>query len=122
KIIRDADKIDIFKVVTDYYKLPESQKNPAVELNLKDTPGFSMGIIEDIYNFKNSSNVYIKNRNDIRLIKISWLFDINFNVSLKAIFERGYIEESFNALPQTEELIAIKEKVMKHIYNKIRSN
>src|SRR3989304_1770622 len=44
KLLRDADKIDIFKVVTDYY-VNKTFRNEAIELDLPDLPE----ILEDNY-------------------------------------------------------------------------
>ena len=41
KLIRDADKLDIWKVVTDYYALKRPGSNMTLELDLPDSPGIS---------------------------------------------------------------------------------
>ncbi|SMC21428.1 HDIG domain-containing protein [Clostridium acidisoli DSM 12555] len=119
KIIRDADKLDIYKVVTDYYKEPEDKKNTAIEHDLPNTKGYSSEFMVDIMNGKNSSNKYIKNRNDMRLIKLTWIFDINYNISLKQIINKKYIEKTFEVLPRTEEMDKMKEILFKYINEKI---
>lgn len=119
KIIRDADKLDIYKVVTDYYKEPEDKKNTAIEHDLPNTEGYSSEFMVDIMNGKNSSNKYIKNRNDMRLIKLTWIFDINYNISLKQIINKKYIEKTFEVLPRTEEMDKMKEILFKYINEKI---
>lgn len=119
KIIRDADKLDIYKVVTDYYKEPEDKKNTAIEHDLPNTKGYSSEFMVDIMNGKNSSNKYIKNRNDMRLIKLTWIFDINYNISLKQIINKKYIEKTFEVLPRTEEMNKMKEILFKYINEKI---
>lgn len=119
KIIRDADKLDIYKVVTDYYKDPEYKKNSAIEHDLPNTEGYSKELVADIMNLRNSSNKYIKNRNDMRLIKLTWIFDINFNVSLKIILEKKYIEQTLQAVPQNEDMEKVKKALFEYIAKKI---
>ena len=41
KLLRDADKLDIWKVVIDYYHRKDGKRNGAIELDLPDRPGFS---------------------------------------------------------------------------------
>jgi HD superfamily phosphodiesterase len=119
KILRDADKLDIYKVVTDYYKEPEDKKNTAIEHDLPNTEGYSRELIFDIMSSKNSSNKYIKNRNDMRLIKLTWIFDINFNVSLRHIMSEKYIEKTLDALPKTEEMDRVKYILFRYINERI---
>ncbi len=119
KIIRDSDKLDIYKVVTDYYKEAGDKKNTAIEHELPNTDGYSKELIDDILNSKNSSHEYIRNRNDIRLIKLSWIFDINFNISLKYIVEKGYIEKTLDCIPRNEEMSNIKISLYKYINKRI---
>ncbi len=119
KIIRDADKLDIYKVVTDYYKEAEDKKNTAIELGMPSTNGYSKELIVDILKHRNSSNEYIKNRNDIRLIKLSWIFDINFNISLKYIVKKSYIEKTMDSIPKTEDMMNIKENLYEYINKRI---
>lgn len=121
KIIRDADKLDIYKVVTDYYKEAEDKKNTAIELGLPNTNGYSKELVIDILNHRNSSNKYIKNRNDIRLIKLSWIFDINFHISLRYIAKKEYIEKTLDSMPKTQEMTNIKANLYEYINKRISS-
>ena len=41
KLVRDADKLDIWRVVTDYYGSVPKERNRAIELNLPDAPDIS---------------------------------------------------------------------------------
>lgn len=111
KIVRDADKLDILKVVTDYYAVMDKEKNPAIEHNLPPTNQYSKFIVQDILNNRNSENKYMKTCNDIRLMKLTWLFDINFPITLKLISERKYIEKTMNVLPKNEDM----KKIYSHL-------
>ncbi len=48
KLLRDADKLDIWRVVTDYYTERPRHRNTALELELPDTPEYSRCFIDDI--------------------------------------------------------------------------
>jgi len=77
KLIRDADKLDIFRVVTNYYLEKDKNPNPALELELSDAPEYSHKFIDDILNCRSSKN-NLKTHNDMKLFQLTWLFDINF--------------------------------------------
>jgi len=104
KLIRDADKLDIWKVVTDYYYRKDSKKNVAIELDLPDTPGFSEIVYHDLKNKKIVNIKHIKNLNDFKLLQIGWIFDINFQPTLDCIKVRGYLEMIRNVLPESPEI------------------
>lgn len=104
KLIRDADKLDIWKVVTDYYNKKDKRKNSAIELDLPDSPEISDTIVNDlikkrIVNFKD-----VKNLNDFKLLQIGWVFDINFQPTLNRIKERGYLEMIRDVLPESKKI------------------
>jgi putative nucleotidyltransferase with HDIG domain len=103
KLIRDADKLDILNLVTEYYHKKGGGKNGAIVLELPDTPGIS----EDVYrNLMKKSIVNIKhvnNLNDFKLLQAGWIFDINFQPTLDCIRKRRYIEMIREVLPESKE-------------------
>jgi hypothetical protein len=68
QLIRDADKIDIFKVLTDYYVNIEKSDNPALEHHLPDDGTYNPLIVEDILNYRNSNQELIHTKYDQRLL------------------------------------------------------
>jgi len=108
KLIRDADKLDILKVLTEYYKESKVIKNQALELNLPEDGDCSNEVLNDIFNEKSVNFENVKNVNDYKLGQISWIFDINFDYTLKKINEYGYMDVLFSVLPNNEKVNKIK--------------
>ncbi len=104
KLIRDADKLDIWKVVTDYYHRKETKRNAAVELDLPDTPGFSEEVLQSLADKRIVNMKDVKNLNDFKLLQIGWIFDINFKATLQRVKERGYLESIRDVLPESKEM------------------
>jgi putative nucleotidyltransferase with HDIG domain len=102
RLLRDADKLDIWKVVTDYYSRKEAQRNGAIELDLPDTPGFSDEVYDDLINKRIVNIEHIRNLNDFKLLQIGWVFDINFQPTLDRVRERRYLKMIGEALPPSE--------------------
>ncbi len=104
KLIRDADKLDIWRVVTSYYHRKNNKRNVALELELPDTPGISEEVYESLMNRQivNISNV--RNLNDIKLLQAGWIFDINFSPAFGYIKKRRYIELLRQALPESDKI------------------
>ena len=104
KLVRDADKLDILKVVTEYYHRKNKSRNGTLELDLPDTPGISCEVYNDIMNGKIADIKNLKNLNDFKLFQIGWIYDINFNKTRDLIKERGYFEKIRVVLPETKEI------------------
>jgi len=102
KLLRDADKLDIWKVVTDYYHRKNRERNGAIELGLPDTSGFSEEVYRDLMNKKIVDIKHVNNLNDFKLLQIGWIFDINFKPTLYHIKERRYLEMIRDVLPESK--------------------
>lgn len=107
KLLRDADKIDIWRLVTDYYNSKDGNRNGAIELDLQETPGLSEAVYQDLMNRRIVDINHVKNINDFKLLQIGWIFDINFGPTLRTIRSRQYLEMIRNALPRTEQIDTI---------------
>ncbi|MHB8907952.1 MAG: HD domain-containing protein [Syntrophales bacterium] len=102
KLLRDADKIDIYRVVTDYYREPSAQRNVAIELDLPDTPDVSDEILHCLRTGRLADHQRLKSLNDFKLLQLGWVYDFNFRPSLRTVRERGYLHLIREGLPQSE--------------------
>jgi len=104
KMLRDADKLDIWKVVTDYLNTKNVAKNEAIEFSLPDTPGFTPVIYADLFKNGIVKTAHLQNLNDFKLLLVGWVFDLNYNISTQLLKERGYLDAIRSVLPQNEEI------------------
>jgi putative nucleotidyltransferase with HDIG domain len=107
KLIRDADKLDIWKVVTDYYHSNNGEKNVILELELPETPGFSPEVYHALVDRKIVEMKYVRNINDIKLLQAGWIYDINFKPTFESVKNRRYMELLRDALPEYKEISEI---------------
>jgi len=113
KLIRDADKLDILYIITNYYKNRASHVNPALDLGLLDKPGFSEEAVQDILNYRMVKISDLRNLNDLKLLHLSWIYDINFPLTTSLIIRGRYLEELIHSLPESR----IREEIDIHIRN-----
>jgi hypothetical protein len=112
KLIRDADKLDILKLVSEDYKKEEKLRNPVLEFNVPDTPGFSKNVVTDILNNRMAKLADARNQNDVKLLRLSWIFDINFPATLALLKQRDYLDTILSSMKEeTEEM----QKIRKHL-------
>ena len=117
RLLRDADKLDIWRVFIDYYKVRDKQLNTAVEIGLPDDPDFSPRIIAALNNGRFARIQDLKTLNDFKLLQISWVFDLNFIPSFRAVKDREYIEKLEATLPHSKEVTA----AVKHAHDYVAS-
>jgi len=123
KLIRDADKLDIYRVVADNYQ--SFHRDPAgfvLELELPDEPGYSREVVEDILHERPTDYSRLRTLNDMKLLQLGWVFDINFNATLRRIRQRGFLEMICGFLPQTDDTNAVRRKVFSYVDARIGTN
>jgi hypothetical protein len=111
RLIRDADKLDIFKVITDYFGRREQQPNSAMDFGLSESPGFSKELLDDIFGCRMVKIGSLKNLNDMRLMYLSWAFDLNFPITITSLIERRYLEKLMDALPQDNDVQRVRDHI-----------
>ncbi|MCD6562181.1 MAG: HD domain-containing protein [Deltaproteobacteria bacterium] len=115
RLLRDADKLDIWRVVTDYYLKTGGTKNKAIELGLPDSPEISDETLKDLMAEKIVKFSSIKTLNDFKLLQIGWVYDVNFKRTFQLIQERGYIEIIRDILPKSDKISKIYSKVQSYL-------
>lgn len=110
QLIRDADKLDILDQVINFYEYPWRTPHLAVEGNHKDER-YSSEIIQGILSRKQISYSSVKTPVDIKLIRLSWLLDLNFPTALEIAKRKNFLERLRAFIPQTEDTL----KVFKYI-------
>lgn len=115
RLIRDADKLDILKLMSEDYKKEEKYRNPALEFDMPDNPGCSGNIVADILNNRMPKLADARNQNDVKLLRLSWIFDINFPVTFALLKERGYIGTILSSMPGTQEANVIRKHLDNHL-------
>jgi putative nucleotidyltransferase with HDIG domain len=120
KLLRDADKLDIWRVVTDYYKQKDGKQNVALELELPNTSGVSEEVYQDLINRKIVDIKHVKNLNDFKLLQMGWIFDINFEATFNCIQSRHYIEMIEDALPKSIEIQNIVRTIQMYLNKQVK--
>lgn len=103
KIVRDADKLDIWRVFKEYYLNPSGMAS-AVNLGLPDSDNYSPDIISCLLEKRIGKLSDAKTITDFKLLQLSWVYDLNFSISTRVAIEQGYINIIEQQLPQNDEM------------------
>ena len=98
KLLRDADKLDIWRVVIGNYTDPDPENQKSVNLGLIDCGGCSSEAIAALVQHTYARSDCIRELNDLKLMQISWVFDLNFPQSIIKVKKRNYIQQIVTAL------------------------
>lgn len=122
KLLRDADKIDILNYFSNYYmeKGKNNDRNEAAELNLPDIDYISDDFFIKIMSEKPITYSNLKSLTEFKLLKLGWIYDINFKRALEIIKERGYIENIYSTIPKSEKSIQIYQKINSFLEQKLK--
>lgn len=99
KLIRDADKLDIFNIFVERYKT-KNQKDYIIKLTTD--PKINEKIYKKVLNKESINYDKLETINDLKLMQLGWIYDINFKESLEIIKERKYIEIIYNSMDQNK--------------------
>ena len=107
KMLRDADKIDIWRVVTNYYLQIENRGNKSIELDLPDIPEVSEKILSDLLSGKIIRSEDMNTLNDFKVLQMAWVYDLNFQYSFKEVLKRKYIEKIKDSITDKKRAIEV---------------
>lgn len=123
RLIRDADKIDIFRIVVDASRrYRDDPDNFLLEIELPDEPGYSPQVLDAILNERLIDFAKLRNLNDARLCQLGWVYDLNFTPSLRRIDQCGFLEELFAYLPNDDGLQQARRKIRQYVDTRLASS
>jgi hypothetical protein len=113
RLLRDADKLDIWRITIEMdimfklekISLPGSYSVPAIFLiEFANRRPLRM---------EQASNIY-----DTTLLRLSWIYDLNFTRSFKLIIDRGIVDKLLKKVPGSAELEQIRMLVFQYLSQK----
>ena len=123
KLIRDADKLDIYPLLISNYELYHANPDDyPLEVELPNEPHYCPEIFDRILNGRLVDYHKLKTINDAIILKIGWVHDINFPAALEKIRENRYIDELFKLLPENEDMKKLRTAIFKYIDERIAAS
>ncbi|MEI6703145.1 MAG: HD domain-containing protein [Deltaproteobacteria bacterium] len=115
-LIRDADKIDIWRVFVELLALPPHLRASAATLGFADLPDeVSEGCVNTLATGSVVQLNSLKTLNDFKLLLISWVYDLNFPSSRRLLLERGHIPVLAASLPERNDIKIAVDKALAYL-------
>ena len=128
RIIRDADKLDIFRVLAPYLTVDEEagQQSATIQRFMKGPNGeatgekgvFAPGFLERFVNGQQVDYTMIRTNEDRKLVRLMWVYDVNFAWTLCRIRDKGYIDAIIANLPQLPQVELGVQRLKKYVAEK----
>jgi hypothetical protein len=123
KMIRDADKLDIYNVVTRaYIQHRDDPDNFKLEIEFPDVPEYTPVILEAVLTGRLIDYKLLRTWNDMKLCILGWVYDIYFPAALKRIKQRRYLETIFGFLPDNDDTAKVRQKIFAYVDGRIKSS
>ena len=104
RVVRDADKIDIMRIMDEHFNRPENS-DPVVTLHLQDRPDtFTASILNTVLQGQTPSYDDLRLVNDFKILLASWLHTLNFPISREILLRSGRLESIIATLSQSARL------------------
>jgi hypothetical protein len=118
RLIRDADKLDIWRVFLDYFRQPRELRPSAVTLGFPDLPGVTPACVRELAAGRIIRLEDVRVLNDFKLLQISWVYDLNFQSSYRMLQQRGHIRALAETIPLDDEAARAVELALEVIERK----
>lgn len=104
KLVRDADKLDIFFVLNNAILKDSLKDEPGIIWNLpRDIPPGSI-ILDDLRHHRQARYENVKSQADFCLLQLCWIYDLNYAPTIKKVAERQIVDRIVRTLPATDEI------------------
>lgn len=119
KLVRDADKLDIYRVISDTVKTKKFEEYPEIFLNIDFEGPINPAALTQILNKETVSHRNIKSFKDFCLTQLSWMYDINYSFTFRLISERRIFKTVSAFLPEDNDVQKAIRSVRAYINERI---
>ena len=117
RLLRDADKLDIYRVLAPYIA-PEHADEAPQFVRQTDDQSISPQFVADFAAGRQADYRKLKTQGDRKIVRLMWVYDINFSWTLQRIVERGYIDLIIKYLPQQDGVAAGIARLQDYVQQK----
>jgi hypothetical protein len=119
QLLRDADKLDIWRVFIENYELPVEKRSAVVELDFPNLPHCSPDVLKKVAGRELVRLSSARTLSDFKLVQLSWVYDLTFTESFRIMAERDIVRRIATTLPGGDDVRAAVETVLSFIAERI---
>lgn len=112
--VRDADKLDILRVIEAH--TAGNAKSSTVMLHVPDDPAiWSPKVLDDALNGRVAAYMDLTSVNDFRVLLCSWMYDLRFAATRRALVQESLVPRLLAKLPDTKLFVPVKEHLLQQL-------
>ena len=115
QIVRDADKLDIWRVFIGLLGQDPAEWPSAANLGLEDAPACTPAVLAAFTRREMVRLASLRTLNDFKLLQLAWIYDLNFAPSLRMVRERVIVDRLAASVPRTPEVVRALEDLREHV-------
>lgn len=121
RIVRDADKLDIWRIFIELFALPDALRPSAAGLGLANSPSVSRAVLTHVQKGEMVKLTSLRTLNDFKLLQLAWTYDLNFAPSLRLVKERDIITRLAATLPASDDIRRAVGAVRGYVDERLRT-
>lgn len=118
RILRDANKLDNLEALTNYYSDPTKSAELTLLPDIPAGKGISGPVAVAVKNGRTVTRDNIRTSDDIKVMQLSWVYDLNFKMSFRILSTGQYVDKIYRTLPKRDEVFDIYRVVRIFVENK----
>ncbi len=115
QILRDADKLDIWRILSAHYTHTERERNNSIDFDLPDGDSVNVEILESLEKREVVHVKNIENRTELKLIQLAWVYDLNFPWTFQLVHNRNFLPDIISTLPKTPAISECTSAVLDYL-------
>jgi hypothetical protein len=121
RLLRDADKIDIFNVMKDHYLNPDS-RHGFITYDLHDDGKIPRASAQALLETRQNDLSYVDTLNNMRVFQAGMVYDLNFPAAAAAILDLEVIPVLLDGIPPSDLITRLAQALLDHLKSLASSN
>lgn len=114
RLLRDADKIDIFNVIKNHYLNPDSSHG-FITYNLHDDGKIPETAARVLLETRQNDSSCVTTLNNMRIFQAGMIYDLNFPAAAAAILDLEVIPVLFGGIPPSDLMTRLAQALLDHL-------
>jgi hypothetical protein len=115
QLIRDADKLDIYRIVCQEYKEIQAEGTEVAkkssgfaQLGFKIDDTITESILHGFLRHEQIPTGIAQTIADVKIMQLAWVYDFNFPESIRLVKKAGYLKQILDSMPDNDQKKLIK--------------
>ena len=107
KLVRDADKLDIFHIVVDTIRNATFRQHPEILAGIDPDGPLNPVLVNEVREQRRGTYEHVRSLADWIVLMLAWVYNLNYLPTLHEVTRAGFLEDLIGLAPDTPEVRAI---------------